>query len=92
MHCNTIRARSGTGHSPRSSPCFRHMRRQTATLQLGIAGPATNTRGYNTWVVLPTHHNTPGRAAGHARRDSVGHAVGVCVLRADGTRHADGAR
>ena len=28
MHCNTIQARSGTGHSPRSSPGFRHMRRQ----------------------------------------------------------------
>ena len=37
----------------------------TATLQLGIAGPATDTRGYHTWVVLPTT-TPPGRSGGHA--------------------------
>eukprot|EP00966_Prymnesium_polylepis_P014374 331876-Prymnesium_polylepis.1 len=57
MHCNTIHRRAATGHSPRSSPGFRQMRRQRSA--------ARDSRAYHGHTGAPhmgrlTHHNTPG--------------------------------
>ena len=70
MCCTVIPYRRAvTGHSPSSSPGFRHMRRQRSA--------ARDSRACHGHTGAPhmgrlTHHNTPG-PVGRPRRDSVGH-------------------